>query len=181
MGTETSRCQRSRLLWRTSGKCNQGPTRFLVGGRDIETSLRFTQPTSKDLEETRRKDTNPTTSHTIGWQDHRDHYLGLSTCSSRRLSTIWYYNQWSMLCITPLRLRSSIRETLTAWCTTASWQRTRVQVQHRTGFTELTHPAYPPEIASNDYHLFSYLKNSLRCRNFEGINDRESLFEECRF
>ena len=40
----------------------------------MNTPLQSTQPTrSKDLEETSRKDTKPTPSHTIGWQDHHDH------------------------------------------------------------------------------------------------------------
>ena len=35
----------------------------------MNTPLRSTQPTrSKELEETRRKDTDPTTNHTIGWE-----------------------------------------------------------------------------------------------------------------
>ena len=63
------------------------------GERDTDTSLRSIQPTrSEDLEEISRKDTNPITSHTIGWQDHHDHLLGLSRYSFRRFSTTWYYN-----------------------------------------------------------------------------------------
>ena len=45
-------------------------------------------------------------------------------------------------------------------------------------FTELNHPAYSQDIALNDYHLFSNLKNFLRGRNSESDNDHESLFEE---
>ena len=40
----------------------------------MNTTLRSTQATrSKDLEGTKRKDTNPTTSHMIDWQDHHAH------------------------------------------------------------------------------------------------------------
>ena len=86
--------------------CIQDPTRcfgrIVMEKRDMDTPLRSTQPTrSRDLTETRWKDTNSTTSHTIGWQDHHDHLLGLWRCSSRRFSITWYYNQWSMLRIAP--------------------------------------------------------------------------------
>ena len=40
----------------------------------MDTPLRSTQSIgSRDLEETTRKDTKPSTSHMIGWQDHYDH------------------------------------------------------------------------------------------------------------
>ena len=42
-----------------------------------------------------------------------------------------------------------------------------------TGFTELTRPAYSPDIAASDDHLFSNLKNFRRGRNFESDNDHE--------
>ena len=47
-----------------------------------------------------------------------------------------------------------------------------------TSFTEFNHPAYSPDIAPSNYHLFLNLKNFLRCRNFELDNDHESLFGE---
>ena len=86
--------------------CIQDPTRcfgrIVMEKRDINTPLRSTQPTrSKDLKGTRWKDTNSTTNHTIGWQDDHEYLLGLWRCSSRRFSITWYYNQWSMLRITP--------------------------------------------------------------------------------
>ena len=77
MGTEafdtTSTCQSSRLLWKTSGKLQPRSNRifwwYCHGGRDIDTPLRCTQPTrNNDVEEIKRKDTNPTTSHMINWQ-----------------------------------------------------------------------------------------------------------------
>ena len=51
--------------------CKQDPTGFFRGivteDQDMDTPLRSTQPTrSKDLEGTRRKGINLTTSHTIG-------------------------------------------------------------------------------------------------------------------
>ena len=51
---------------------------YCDGERDMDKSLPSTQLIgSKELEETRRKDNNPITSHTIGWQGHHDHLLGL--------------------------------------------------------------------------------------------------------
>ena len=49
----------------------QNPTglfgHLVTGRRDMDTSLRATQPTrSKDLKETRQKDTKPTKNHTTG-------------------------------------------------------------------------------------------------------------------
>ena len=52
---------------------------------------------------------------------------------------------------------------------------TQASVQY-TGFIEFNHLAYSPDIAPNDYHLFSKLKNFLRGRNFERDNNHESLF-----
>ena len=50
--------------------CSQDPNklfgRIVTGIRDMDAPLRSTQPTrSKDTEETRRNDSNPTTSHTV--------------------------------------------------------------------------------------------------------------------
>ena len=62
--------------------CNQEPTRSFhrIATRE-ETWIRYYNPLSqqeaKNLKETRRKHTNPTTSHTIGSQHHHDHLLGL--------------------------------------------------------------------------------------------------------
>ena len=36
----------------------------------------------------------------------------------------------------------------------------------QTGFIELNHPAYSPDIVPTDYHLFSNLKKFLRSKNF---------------
>ena len=36
-----------------------------------------------------------------------------------------------------------------------------------TGFTELNHPAYFPDISASDYDLFSNVKSCLRDRDFE--------------
>ena len=41
---------------------------------------------------------------------------------------------------------------------------------HQTGFVELNHSAYSPDIAPIDYYLFSNLKKFLRGKNF-GSND----------
>ena len=61
--------------------CNQDPTALfgrLVTENETGTPLQSTQPTrNKDLKETGRQDTKPTMSHTIGWQDHHHHLLGL--------------------------------------------------------------------------------------------------------
>ena len=42
-----------------------------------------------------------------------------------------------------------------------------------TGFIELNHPTYSPDLAASDYHLFSNLKNFLCGRDFE--NDDEAI------
>jgi len=42
------------------------------------------------------------------------------------------------------------------------------------GFTVLEHPAYSPDLASSDYHLFGALKDALRGRRFtsdEGVKE----------
>ena len=43
---------------------------------------------------------------------------------------------------------------------------TQTAIQY-TGFAELDHPAYSPDLALSHYHLFSNLKNFLRDRNIE--------------
>ena len=40
-----------------------------------------------------------------------------------------------------------------------------------TGFTELTYPAYSPDLAPRNYNLFSNVKNFLRGRNFETYDE----------
>ena len=37
---------------------------------------------------------------------------------------------------------------------------------HQAGFAELNHPAYSPDIAPTDYHMFSHLKKFLRGKSF---------------
>jgi len=42
------------------------------------------------------------------------------------------------------------------------------------GFTVLEHPAYSPDLAPSDYHLFGLLKDALRGRRFtsdEGVKE----------
>ena len=49
---------------------------------------------------------------------------------------------------------------------------TQAAIQY-TGFTELNHPAYSPDLAPIDYHLFSSMKNFLHDRN--SVNDNEAI------
>jgi len=46
------------------------------------------------------------------------------------------------------------------------------------GFVELNHPAYSPDIAPSDYHLFSNLKKFLRGRNFSGDSEAINTVED---
>ncbi len=46
------------------------------------------------------------------------------------------------------------------------------------GFVELNHPAYSPDIAPSDYHLFSNLKKFLRGRNFSGDSEAIHTVED---
>ena len=64
------------------------------------------------------------------------------------------------------------------WCAAPSRQCTFSQVQHHTGLINLNYPAYSPDLAARDYHLFSNVKNFLRGKNFDSDNDRDSLFGE---
>jgi len=41
-----------------------------------------------------------------------------------------------------------------------------VQTINHLGFEVLEHPAYSPDLAPSEYHLFGPLKNALRCRRF---------------
>ncbi len=43
------------------------------------------------------------------------------------------------------------------------------------GFIELNHPAYSPDIAPTDYHLFSHLKKFMSGKNF-GSDDEARVF-----
>ena len=56
-------------------------------------------------------------------------------------------------------------------CAASSRQRICSQVQHNTGFSKLNQPAYSPDLAPSDDHLFSNLKNFLRGRNFETADE----------
>ena len=47
------------------------------------------------------------------------------------------------------------------------------------GFIELNHPAYSPDIAPFDYHLFSNLKKFLRGKNFSSGDEAVTTVEDC--
>ena len=54
-----------------------------------------------------------------------------------------------------------------------------VQVAIRkTGFVDLNHPAYSPDIAPSDYYIFSNLKKVLRGKNFSGDDATLDTVEE---
>ena len=55
---------------------------------------------------------------------------------------------------------------------------TQTPIQY-TGFTKLNHSAYSPDIAPNDYHLFSNLKNFLQDRNFETDDEAIMIVHHC--
>ena len=55
---------------------------------------------------------------------------------------------------------------------------TQTAVQY-TGSTKLNHLAYSPDLASSDYHMFSYLKNVLRGRNFETDDEAIMIVDHC--
>ena len=155
---------------------NQDPNEFfcriLTGERDMDTPLRSTQPArTKDLEETRRKDTNPTTSHMIAGQDHNGHLPGIVKVF---FSSIFYHvvlevsgsHYTSLL----YQLRSSIREKRRDKFTRGvlvlhhnaplhKFSITQTAIQYIV-FIELNHFAHSPDIAHSD-------------------NDHESLFGEC--
>ena len=46
------------------------------------------------------------------------------------------------------------------------------------GFIELNHPAYSPDIAPTDYHLFSNLKKFLRGKNFSSDDEAITTVED---
>ena len=46
------------------------------------------------------------------------------------------------------------------------------------GFIELNHPAYSPDIAPSDYHLFSNLKKFLRLKNFSSDDEAVITVED---
>ena len=41
----------------------------------------------------------------------------------------------------------------------------------KAGFAELNHPAYSPDIAPTDYHMFAHLKKFLRGKSFSSDDD----------
>ena len=130
----------------------------------METPLRSTSLTrSKHLKETSRKDTNPATSHTIGGKIIMTTFWrcqGVLLVDFISLGTTVngsYYA--SVLC----RLPSSIREKRGVKLRRCML----LLVQHHTGVIELYHPAYSPDLAPSDYHLFSNLMSFLHGRSFE--------------
>ena len=46
------------------------------------------------------------------------------------------------------------------------------------GFIELNHPAYSPDIAPSDYHLFSNLKKFLCLKNFSSDDEAVTTVED---
>ena len=46
------------------------------------------------------------------------------------------------------------------------------------GFIELNHPAYPPDIAPTNYHLFSNLKKFLRLKNCSSDDEAVTTVED---
>ena len=48
----------------------------------------------------------------------------------------------------------------------------------QTSFTELNHPAYSPDIAPTDYHMFSHLKKFLRGKSFESDDEAIATVED---
>ena len=48
----------------------------------------------------------------------------------------------------------------------------------QSGFAELNHPAYSPDIAPSDYHLFSNLKKYLRGKSFGSNNEAITTVED---
>jgi histone-lysine N-methyltransferase SETMAR len=53
---------------------------------------------------------------------------------------------------------------------------TRRQLE-QLGWTTVPHPAYSPDIAPSDYHLFRSLKNFLRSKTYSNFNDLKSDLE----
>ena len=54
----------------------------------------------------------------------------------------------------------------------------RSQVQHCAGFVELNHPAYSPDIAPTDYHVFSHLKKFICGKNFGSDDEAIQTVED---
>lgn len=54
---------------------------------------------------------------------------------------------------------------------------TRATIQEMAGVELLPHPAYSPDLAPSDYHLFRSMAHFLRGRRFETVDDVE---EGCR-
>ena len=145
----------------------------------MDTPLRFAQPTrSKELKESRRKDTNVTMSHTINWQNHHDDLLGIIKVF---FSSIFYHMVLKSMVHTtrcsftgyPLLFRRNVagklrRDVLLLHDNVPVHKSNIIQVAAQyTDFTELNHPAYSPDLAANDYYLFSNLKDILHGSNFE--------------
>ena len=56
-----------------------------------------------------------------------------------------------------------------------------VETINHLGFEVLEHPAYSPDLAPSDYHLFGRLKNALRDRRFSmDIEVREAVHKRLR-
>ena len=143
------------------------------------TPLQSTQPTrSKDLEETRRKDTNPITRHTIGWQDHHDHlfcdcegvllvdFLSRGTTVNSPYNASLFHRSGSSL---REKRRWKLKHDVLLLHDNGSVHKSNIiqsAIQY-TGFIELSHLACSADLAPNDYHLFSNVKNFLRGKDFE--------------
>ena len=124
--------------------CKQDPTEFfdrIVTGN--ETWIHHHNPLSQQEAKTWKKPgektpTRPRVTQSPS-QDHHDHLLGLWRCSSQSIFYhMWYYNQWSILRITPspayvLLFERNVTGNLGVWCAASSRQRTCSQVQHHTG------------------------------------------------
>ena len=142
----------------------------------------LSQQEAKSWKKANEKTPNPTTtSHTIDWQDHHHHLLGLRESVLLigflpRVTTINGPYHPSLL----HRLHSSIREKLVCDvlllhdnAPVHKSNITQVAIRY-TCSTELNYLAYSPDLAASDCHLFSNLKNFLRGKNFESDNNRES-------
>jgi len=56
-----------------------------------------------------------------------------------------------------------------------------IETINHLGFEVLEHPAYSPDLAPSDYHLFGPLKNALRDRRFSmDIEVREAVHKRLR-
>ena len=137
--------------------------------RDMDTPLRPTQSArGKDLEETKRKDINPTTSHRIGWQDHDAHFFldceGVllvdflphgTTVNSPYYASLLHQLHSS---IREKHLEKLIRGMLLLHENALVHKSNITQAAiHYTGFTKLNHPVYSSVFAPSDYYLISQL------------------------